>query len=474
MKKKQLIFLFLISVGAMLFCTKSSPLYPFNDWGDANIYFTMGKGMLEGKVPYRDLYDHKGPLIYAIYAIAGMISKKSFLGVWILEIIAATVFSIYSYKTLCLFCKKNVIILMPVYVAVVYAANHMRHGGSAEELCLTFLAYGLYVLAKYLVQKKMFKDIELLLIGITSGFVLWIKYTMLGFYMGWIIVPAVLMLRNKEWKVLVRSILIIAAGVILSTIPIFAYFIANGAFADLITVYFYNNIFVYAGEKVSLVAMILRILENVLKVAAKNIFIFAMIAIGMITLFIKKQFKMLSALTLGVICLIATTLTAPTVHGYYSMCFSVFGIFGLWGLWLLCENVKQRYVSVLSIGVMLIHIFMNGYNIEFLFYPKDEMPQYRFAEIIKQSENPTLLNYGFLDSGFYTTANVSPSCKYFFEANINLQEMKDEQKEMIEQGKVEYVVTFDDVYDWPLYENVANTDFLVEGNDVTYHLYKLK
>ena len=197
MKKKQLIFLFLISVGAMLFCTKSSPLYPFNDWGDANIYFTMGKGMLEGKVPYRDLYDHKGPLIYAIYAIAGMISKKSFLGVWILEIIAATVFSIYSYKTLCLFCKKNVITLMPVYVAVVYAANHMRHGGSAEELCLTFLAYGLYVLAKYLVQKKMFKDIELLLIGITSGFVLWIKYTMLGFYMGWIIVPAVLMLRNK-------------------------------------------------------------------------------------------------------------------------------------------------------------------------------------------------------------------------------------------------------------------------------------
>ena len=27
----------------LLLCTKSSPLYPLNEWVDANIYFTIGK-----------------------------------------------------------------------------------------------------------------------------------------------------------------------------------------------------------------------------------------------------------------------------------------------------------------------------------------------------------------------------------------------------------------------------------------------
>ena len=43
-------------------------------------------------------------------------------------------------------------------------------------------------------------------------------------------------------------------------------------------------------------------------------------------------------------------------------------------------------------------------------YKKEELPQYKFAEKIKQSgiENPTLLNYGFLDGGFYTASGILP------------------------------------------------------------------
>ena len=38
----------IISFILMLFCTKSSPLFVFNDWFDANVYFTMGKGLGKG------------------------------------------------------------------------------------------------------------------------------------------------------------------------------------------------------------------------------------------------------------------------------------------------------------------------------------------------------------------------------------------------------------------------------------------
>ena len=41
----------------MMICTRSSLLYVFNLWDDANSYFTVGKCIFRGFVPYRDLFD---------------------------------------------------------------------------------------------------------------------------------------------------------------------------------------------------------------------------------------------------------------------------------------------------------------------------------------------------------------------------------------------------------------------------------
>ena len=80
-----------IAAAALFFCSKSSPAYPINDWSDANIYFSAGKGMLAGRVMYRDLYDHKGPLIYALHALCALACPADFTGVWVLEILFAAV-----------------------------------------------------------------------------------------------------------------------------------------------------------------------------------------------------------------------------------------------------------------------------------------------------------------------------------------------------------------------------------------------
>ena len=53
----------------LILCSKTSPLFVLNDWMDANIFFTMGKSMLSGKVLYRDVVDHKGPGLYLLYAL---------------------------------------------------------------------------------------------------------------------------------------------------------------------------------------------------------------------------------------------------------------------------------------------------------------------------------------------------------------------------------------------------------------------
>ena len=71
---------FFILLSAVLLVTlnsKCSPLYYFNDWDDANTIFTVGKSILRGKVPYRDLYEQKGPLLLFLQVPGAAISFTS-------------------------------------------------------------------------------------------------------------------------------------------------------------------------------------------------------------------------------------------------------------------------------------------------------------------------------------------------------------------------------------------------------------
>ena len=100
-----IIYLFLISFIILMFSSKNSFLYPFNDWVDANAFFTVGKSMFHGIVPYKDIFEQKGPLLYLIYGFASLISFKTFFGVFILEVLFWTVALIYFYKILKLSVK---------------------------------------------------------------------------------------------------------------------------------------------------------------------------------------------------------------------------------------------------------------------------------------------------------------------------------------------------------------------------------
>ena len=113
-----------------------SPLYPFNPWNDINCFFTVGRGITHGMVPYRDLYEQKGPLLYFIYALAALISEKSFTGAWIIECIMASVFAIFSWKTVKLFTEppKYAVMLMPVLIGITYTLRMFNYGGNAEEI----------------------------------------------------------------------------------------------------------------------------------------------------------------------------------------------------------------------------------------------------------------------------------------------------------------------------------------------------
>ena len=83
----------------LLFCSGTSPLYNGHDWTDANTYLTMGRGLLHGVVPYRDLFDHKGPLLYFVYALGALLSPSGFFGIYLLQAAALGTALFFLYQT---------------------------------------------------------------------------------------------------------------------------------------------------------------------------------------------------------------------------------------------------------------------------------------------------------------------------------------------------------------------------------------
>ena len=103
---------------ALLVATSSSPLYATNFWTDTNIYFTIGRGMTRGLMPYRDLFDHKGPLLFILYALGAAISDTSFIGVFALEALSLAAAVYAGWRTVRLFGEGRLMLLaMPLLAA---------------------------------------------------------------------------------------------------------------------------------------------------------------------------------------------------------------------------------------------------------------------------------------------------------------------------------------------------------------------
>ena len=169
------LYCLIISILFIFIASKCSILYQINDWVDANAFFTVGKSMMRGIVPYQSLFEQKGPILYFIYGIGSLISYKSFFGVFLLEIISFSFFLYYAYKILILYTKKeNAYFIIPILSLLVVSLKAFTHGGSAEEFSLPFLMYSFYKLILYLKEENSsninIKD--LLINGLIAGIIL--------------------------------------------------------------------------------------------------------------------------------------------------------------------------------------------------------------------------------------------------------------------------------------------------------------
>lgn len=453
-KIKIILYCLLISFFFLLVTTKSSPLYPMNDWGDANAFFTMGKGLMNGLVPFRDLFEQKGPLLYVIYGIGYLISNMTFFGVFLMEVIFFSVLLYYFYKVLKLYNRENLFyFLSPILCFLILSMSAFSHGGSAEEFSLPLVMISLYHFL-FLIKNDNYLHPNrklYILTGVVAGIVLWLKYTFLGLWIAFGIIFCWLFLKKKRYKQLFSFCGYYLLGMAIATIPVVIYFTYHHALKELWDVYFYFNMFIYPSTmyKISFFAKLwLRIYGFAYNLLVNPIFTFFFLW-GLY--FIYKDDKVLVKnskrfVFILFICFYYFIYFAGTNYSYYFLIlvpFCIFGILQVGNFLTDSWNCKFKFSSMITCLFFFLMTLFFSSNLSFSMVKKNELAQFKFSEIMNQEKNPTMLYYGGIDAGFYTISGILPSEKYFEKVNVSntvYPENIDSQNLVIQNKKVQFIV----------------------------------
>lgn len=450
------IFIFFAVFSALLLsvCSMCSFLFPLHDRVDQNVFFTVGREILNGKVIYRDLFEHKGPLTYFIHAAAALISETSFLGIYLIEIVSLTVFLIFAYKTALFFTNRQFSFYSAMLLSVVLLCSEcFQRGDNVEELCLPLLMISMYYLLRAIPlprhpNPKPQSSAVIFLNGLLFGSVLWIKFNLVGFWIGWSCVTFLPLLFRKEFRTFFLRVLLFFAGFAITALPWILYFCHKDALYDFLYTYFYCNIFLYKDDT-GLLLRLASILFGMGRNLIGNLILIAASVYGLIRLMKLRVFSPL----ITYVGLYAGVFFGGRWYTYYYLILALYALFGIvfvfeeiktlrplkWA----CLHAKKAFFFFLPLCLAAAVLCSNC--LPFYGLEKSAYPQFQFASYIKSSgiENPTLLNYGFIDQGFYLAAGISPVNKYFCRVNIPydaLPEMYEQQKELIDDKIVDFVV----------------------------------
>lgn len=439
----------------LLLCSKSSPLYPLNDWMDANAFYTIGKAMMNGMVLYRDVFDQKGPLLFAVYGLTWLADRDGFFGVFLLEILCFAVFLFYSYKTLALFAGRVSPLWVLIPGACILTCRPFVHGGSAEELCLPLFAAALYRLLAFahepLARRRPLPLRQVLVQGVLAGCVLWVKFNLLGLFAGWVLWLTAAYLRQGWYKQLAQSCGAYLGGMALATLPWLVYFGWNGALSNLFRDYFYGNIFLYpagAALENGQRSLLLRLVQRSWWFCHDAPALALLTGAGLLFLlwqaWRERRWAVPGALLCSGVLLVAGIAAAGVYMVYYLLPLAVYAPLGMIPLARLAQAKRVQELRLLTIPLAAAVCLWLSPNAPYRLREREALPQWRFAAVIGQAgPQAKLLNYNAIDGGFYTPTGLLPPCRFYCRMNVYGEQARLTQEELMRAGAVDFVVALE-------------------------------
>ena len=450
--------------------------------------------MFNGKVPYKDLFEQKGPLLYLIYGIGYIMSHDTFTGVFILECISFCTFLYYVFLISKLYLKDYYSLLVILLTSsIICTSTAFVQGGSAEEFCLPFFAYSSYSFI-HIVMKNDWNKKHLFINGFIAGCISLIKFNLLGFWFIWMAMYFFRLVYVKKIFKAIKSCLYFLIGMLIPIALSILYFGVNNALKDYFDVYIVFNFSAYS-TKIDIRTRIINMIYAIYNQMRVDKSIYFSLIIGFISIIIPKIYKnywVNSFIFLSFIFLMIGVYIGGLPFVYYFLCFEFYIIFGFIFIFKIYDhfNVNRHIGYIMLIAICLCfstYQIRKNHNISDIYYQKKDYSQFIFKEIINQSEDKTILNYDNLDGGFYTACDIVPNIKYFMRQNVDYNrypQIIDGQNRYIQNKDVKFVIIREYYanigyrnkipYLSQNYNEIMSYTQIYEGMEFTYYLYELK
>ena len=233
---------FIVLLAILCVLLPVAPVFAPSTGVDSSVFMYSGWRILNGEMPYVDLWDHKPPLVYYIDALGLFISGGSTWGIWILEFITLFLASFLGFSLV----KKHfgeLAAIISTYLWLINLFFLFKGGNLTEQWALPFQFGALFLFSKS--QENQNKRWIFFVIGILGGLAFMTKQTAIGIWLAIGIFLLIRIIVSEDRKTSLHDLALMVMGVSVVILLVCGYFIIKGAWKEFWDVAFGYN-FIYS------------------------------------------------------------------------------------------------------------------------------------------------------------------------------------------------------------------------------------
>jgi 4-amino-4-deoxy-L-arabinose transferase-like glycosyltransferase len=272
----------LILAGALAVLLPMSPAQMAVPPRDSGVFLYTGWRITQGEIPYRDVWDHKPPLIYFIDAFGLSLTPGSRWGVWGLEVLCLSTSALLLYRlvrrlngTIPAVLSSFLFLLSTVFV--IDGGNLTTEYAIPLQIGILSLAENIDLPSPGTPNRSSLR--HMFWIGVLAGALFFMKQNTVGAAAAVVLAWLFLSKKFGDFRSGLVSLLALIAGGLAVCLPIILYFVMHGAGADFWSDAFFYNLVYSSVRGLSARAFVLR--DALVALGSSGLMEFGLIGFGL-------------------------------------------------------------------------------------------------------------------------------------------------------------------------------------------------
>ncbi len=419
---------------------------------DSSMFMYFGEGIKQGMIPYKEMLDHKGPVLFFINSIASIGFNENHMGLWLIELTSIFVTLFFTYKTSLLFTNKGVSLLAIILSFSIYIST-LDTGNYSEEYAMPFIMLSLYYFFDQVYHSRKLQNFHFIIIGFSFSFVFFIRANMI---VPWIVIYSyylIMYFYQKKWLPLFKVVFYSFLGAMIICIPVVFYCIITGSLAEMIQQAFLMNL-QYASSSLWEKLSTSNDFYNVLASSGYPVMIFLFLSLLLKNLQNKKvRRSYLLLLALNILNWYTVILSGRSYQHYMLTQVGLLTIIVAIVLFEYFKNYDlKKWIIVFSLFIILFSplFYTSIQRIKYINtaeFPMDREKEAIAREIREHSKKGDRIYVHAIDGNIYLLSHRFSNSKFFVLPSLNYIEQPELSKEFLssfDKDMPKYIVIMKD------------------------------